>query len=128
MKSASHSRKKWSLAALAAADLVVFSGTSPHSASSIVLFIGFMLLAASFYVLLLGALRLVAWYGVSPGRYRKRFIRLMAGLFSGLVALQSIGELSPRDVLVLLPLAFLAYLYMSYGRKVAPAAAPAVSS
>jgi hypothetical protein len=114
---ASRSRKRWPIAALAIADLAVFGVTSPHSAPSIVLFIGFLLLAVSFYVLLLGALKLVAWYGVSPGRHRKRFIRLMTGVFSGLVALQSIGELSTRDVLVVLPLALLAYLYLSYGRR-----------
>lgn len=118
-------RKKWLLAALAAADLVVFGGTNPHSAPSIVLFIGFLLLATNFYALLLGALKLVAWYGLSPGRYHKRFIRVAAGLFSGVVALQSIGELSSRDVLVLLPLAFIAYLYLSYGRR-KPVAVPAV--
>jgi len=119
-KEASRSRKKWPLAALVAADLAVFGGTDPHNAPSIMLFIGFLLLSASFYVLLLGALRLVAWYGLSPGRYRKRFIRLSAGVFSGLVALQSIGELSRRDVLVVLPLALIAYIYVSYARKEAP--------
>ncbi len=115
--SRSHNHRKLPLLALIAADLSVFGATSPQNASSIVLFIGFLLLAATFYVLLLGALRLVAWYGISPGRYRKRFIRLTAGVFSGLVALQSIGELSSRDVLVLLPLALIAYIYLSYGRR-----------
>jgi hypothetical protein len=119
---ASHSPKKWPLAALAAADLAVFGGTNPSSAPSIVLFIGFLLLSASFYVLLLGVLRLVAWYGVSPGKQHRRLIRLLAGVFSALVALQSIGELSPRDVLVALPLALIAYIYVSYGRR-EPAAA-----
>lgn len=114
---ASPSRKKWLLAALAAADLVVFGGTSPHNTSSIVLFIGFLLLSINFYVFLLGALKLVAWYGVSLGRHRKQFIRLTAGVFVGLVALQSIGELSLRDVVVLLPLAVVAYFYLSYGRN-----------
>lgn len=121
-RSAHH--RKWPLAALLAADLAVFGGTSPHSAPSIVLFAGFLLLSASFYVLLLGALRLVAWYGVSPGSRRKRFIRLSAGVFSGLVALQSIGELSSRDVLVALPLALIAYMYLSYGRREPAAAKP----
>lgn len=113
---ASHPRKKWLLAALVASDLVIFGGTSPHNASSGVLFIGFLLLAVNFYALLLAMLRLAAWYGVSLGRHRKRFVRVTAGVFVGLAALQSIGELSPRDVLVLLPLALLGYLYLSYGR------------
>lgn len=116
MKIVSHSRT-WLLAGLALADILVFGGRDPHSASSAVLFVGFVLLAVSFYVLLLGLLKLAAWYGISPGRHRKRFIRLTAGLFSGVVALQSIGELSPRDGLVLLPLVVLAYLYLSYGAR-----------
>jgi hypothetical protein len=127
---ASHSqssRRKWPIAALAAADLVVFGATDPHNAPSMVLFAGFLLLATSFYVLLLSALKLFAWYGVSPGRHRKRFIRLSAGVFSGLVALQSIGELSSRDVLVLLPLAIIAYIYVSYGQS-QPSAAPVTAS
>lgn len=122
------SHRKWPLLALLAADLAVFGATSPQSAPSIVLFIGFLLLTATFYVLLLGTLRLVAWYGISPGSRRKRFVRLTAGVFSGLVALQSIGELSSRDVLVALPLAFIAYIYLSYGRRqAAPAATPTPS-
>jgi hypothetical protein len=123
----SHHHRKWPLAALLLADLAIFGGTSPQSAPSIVLFIGFLLLSASFYVLLLGALRLAAWYGISPGPRRRRFIRLGAGVFSGLVALQSIGELSSRDILVLLPLALIAYMYLSYGRR-EPSAAKAVAA
>jgi hypothetical protein len=124
MKIVSHSRK-WPLAVLAVADIVVFTGSDPRSAPSWVLFIGFILLAVSFYVLLLGLLKLAAWYGISPGRHRKRFIRLTAGLFSGLVALQSIGELGPRDVLVLLPLAVLVCLYLAYGYNGRPDSARA---
>lgn len=113
---ASHSPKKWPLAALATADLAVFGVANPESAPSQILFVGFLLLVANFYVILLAALKLAAWYGVSPGRRRQRFIWLMTAVFSGLAALQSIGELSPRDVLVLFPLASLLYLYLSYGR------------
>jgi hypothetical protein len=116
MKIVSRSRT-WLLVGLAVADLVVFAGSDPHSAPTLVLFIGFLLLAANFYVLLLGLLKLTAWYGISPGRHRKRFIRLATGLFGGLVALQSIGELSSRDLLVLLPSVVLAYLYISYGPR-----------
>lgn len=123
LASRSHGHKRWYIAALIGADLVMFGGTNPSKVPSMALFLGFLLLIANFYVLLLAALRLVSWYGVSPGRHRKRFIRVTAGVFGGLVALQSIGELSGRDVLVLLPLALLAYMYLSYGRR-EPASAP----
>ncbi|HVX47789.1 MAG TPA: hypothetical protein VHA05_00310 [Candidatus Saccharimonadales bacterium] len=117
LASHSHKRRKWPAAALVTADLVVFGGTDPSKVPSIGLFLGFLLLIANFYALLVVALKLVAWYGVSPGKHKQRFVRVTAGVFAGLVALQSIGELSARDVLVALPLAFLAYMYLSYGRR-----------
>lgn len=106
----------WLLASLLLADIAVFSGSNPHNAPSMMLMIGFGLLIVNFYLLMLGLVRL-SNYGLLTGRYRhKRFARLATGLFAGLVALQSIGELGSRDIVVLLPLAVLGYLYISYGR------------
>lgn len=114
MKYASHPRR-WFIAGIVAADMVVFGTTNPHSAPSWLLVAGFLLLSANFYLVVLGMLRLVGWYGIPLGKH-SRFARTAVGVFSGLVALQSIGELSPRDILVLLPLAAIAYFYSSYGR------------
>jgi hypothetical protein len=65
-------------------------------------------------------------YGI-PVRHRKRALRSAVLLISGLVALQSIGQLSPRDVLVLAPLSALMYMYIAYnrgGRRQTPSANP----
>lgn len=106
---------KFLMISLAVADLVIFGLSNSHQAATPVLFAGFLLLIANFYFFLLAALRLAAWYGLSLGVRRKGFIKLATGLFAGLVALQSVGQLSLLDVLVALPLLALAYLYVSYG-------------
>lgn len=87
---------------------------------------GFLLLAVSLYAVLLGVLKIGSWYGLSSVKHRRRLARTTAGVLSGIIALQSIGELSSRDILVLLPLALIAYLYMSYGRA-RPAVTPEIS-
>ncbi len=103
-------------ASLIVGDAIVFGAWNPDSAPSLVLIIGFLLLIANVYALSLGLLKLASWYGLMPSKQLRRLARIATSLFGGLIALQSIGELSPRDVLVLLPFVLLTYLYVSYGR------------
>lgn len=110
---------------LLATDVVVFGLTDPQEVPSIMLAGGFLLLAATLYQIILGLLQAADWYGLPGGAHRKRQARTLTGLIAGLVALQSIGELGPRDVLVLLPLAFIAYLYVSYGKDAGKASSSA---
>jgi uncharacterized membrane protein YfhO len=98
------------------ADSLLFSLTNPDNVPSLMLISGFLLLAATFYYLVLGLMAVAGWYGLSTPKHRRRFARLTTGVVAGVIALQSIGELSARDILVLLPLAILAYLYVSYGQ------------
>lgn len=79
---------------------------------------GFLLLAANIYYAIYNLLKLGKWYGLGAGKHQRRLARTTTGVLGGLVALQSIGELSSHDVLLALPLVFLAYLYMSYGKSV----------
>jgi hypothetical protein len=102
---------------LLVADSVLFSLTNPDNVPSLMLAGGFLLLTATLYCLALGLMAIAGWYGLSTSRHRRRFARITTGVVASLIALQSIGELSMRDVLVLLPLAVLAYLYVSYGRS-----------
>jgi len=105
----------WKFAGLAAADGIVFGFTNAVSVPSFVLMVGFLLLSVTFYYLIRGLLTFVGLYGVSVRR-KRRLAAVMTGAVSGLVALQSIGELNSRDVLVLVPLMLIGYVYTSYGK------------
>ncbi len=105
----------WRISGLLLADALVFGLTNPNDTLSFMLIVGYILLCATIYYLLDGFLSLSKLYGV-PLRHKKRFLRSAVLLISGLVALQSIGQLSPRDALVLAPLSALAYLYVAYAR------------
>lgn len=106
----------WQGIALLAADAAFFGTTNPGRVVSIVLMLGFLLVTFSLYYLvglLLSAARL---YGLSFGRHHRRLALFATGAVAGMLALQSIGEFSLRDALVLGPLALLLYVYLGYGR------------
>lgn len=92
---------------------LLFGGTNASSVPAIIVGAGFILLSILFYYLAYGVIRLVELHGL-PIKRKRRLATSLMGIFSSLVALQSIGELSPRDVLVLLPLVIVAYLYSFY--------------
>jgi hypothetical protein len=106
----------WRISLLLAADGLVFGATNPNDTASFMLIVGFILLCATAYYLLDGLLTLTKLYGL-PLRHKKRFLRAMTLLVSGLVAFQSLGQLSVRDVLVLSPLSVLLYLYIAYSKS-----------
>lgn len=102
--------------ALVAVDAAFFGLTNAARVPSGLLIVGFLLVALSIYVLFRAALGVLSIYGAPLKDHGKRpalYISLWAGL---LVALQSLGELSPRDVVVLALLMAIAYLYTTYGR------------
>jgi hypothetical protein len=115
MKPLAH-KHTWKFAGLAAVDGIVFGLTNAASVPSFVLMVGFLLLSVTFYYLIRGLLTFVGLYGVSVRR-KRRLAAVMTGAVSGLVALQSIGELNSRDVLVLVPLMLIGYVYTSYGKS-----------
>jgi hypothetical protein len=121
-----HSRFR-RIALLIMVDAVVFGLTDPQQVPSIALAGGFLLLAVTLYQIFLGLLQLANWYGLPGAVHRHRQARTLTALVGGLVALQSIGELGARDILVLLPLAFMAYLYISYGKTARQPVPAAVS-
>jgi hypothetical protein len=110
-----HKPAAWRLSAVLLADGLLFGDTNAGSANSFVLISGFVLVIATIYQLARALIAAAGLYGLHSGRPRQLAASL-TGLVSGLAALQSIGELSPRDVLVLLPLVVLAYLYSSFIR------------
>ncbi len=106
----------WRISGLLAVDGVIFGLTDPQQVPSFVLAGGVILLVVTLYELLLAVLHAAGWYGLPGGAHRKRQSRVLTGLVGGVIALQSIGELGQRDVVVLLPLALIVYLYISYGK------------
>lgn len=107
-----HFRK---FAALAIVDGAMFGLTNPRSVPPIGLMAGFLLLVVTLYYLFSGLVRLTRLYGVRLKRPR-RLALIATGLIAGLVALQSIGELNALDIMVLVPLVVVGYVYGYYGR------------
>jgi len=97
-------------------DLIYFSNTSATQATPYIIFLGFLLIIATLYVLINAFMKLLSVYGLKLKQINK-FSILMSIFLTSLLALQSIGELSIKDFLVLLPLTLIAYIYSSYGKK-----------
>jgi len=108
-----HHRHFWQAITLLVLDIAFFTKTNASQVAPIVLIIGFVLLVLTCYELLYGLLSVARLYGL-PIRYKQRLALYLSGVAGLILALQSIGELTPRDVLVLLPLATLGYIYGVY--------------
>ena len=108
-------KRIWPVLVLLLADGLLFSYTDATSVPSYVVMIGFLLLAATLYQLVRGGLALTALYGLKIKR-RHSLSLFMTGVIAGLIALQSVGQLSQRDFLVVLPLIILGYTYSAYAR------------
>ena len=100
---------------LLALDLLLFCTTNPSTAPSFVTIVGYVLLVATFYYGIYGLIGLGRLYGLKIKRRRSLAIYLTV-VVGMVVALQSIGELGMRDVLVILPLALVGYLYSAYSK------------
>jgi hypothetical protein len=108
-----HYKHFWQAIAVLIGDIVFFSSINASQVAPFVLIIGFVLLLLTCYVLIYGLLSIARLYGL-PVRYKKQLAIYLSGVAGLIMALQSIGELSPHDVLVLLPLATLGYVYGVY--------------
>ena len=104
------------LTALFVVDAVFFTRTDAHSVTSVTLIVGFLLLVSTTYLCLKQLIRLSRLYGLPFSRHERRFALFGTGVVTLLIGLQSMGELSRRDLLVSLPLVVISYLYFSYGR------------
>ena len=106
----------WQISGLIIADLVFFSTTNPSNVPSYMLVVGFVLFMATFYYLVLGLFRLGKWYGLDFTNKQIRLARIITVVTGVILALQTTGQLSHREIFVLIPLAMIAYAYMSYVR------------
>jgi hypothetical protein len=108
-----HYRHFWQALGVLVLDIAFFTRTNAGKVAPFILIIGFILFLLTCYVLLYGLLGIARLYGL-PVRYKQRLAVYLSGVLGLIVALQSIGELTPRDILVLLPLATLGYIYGVY--------------
>lgn len=104
----------WQITGLIIADVLFFGVTNPTNVPSYMLIVGFVLLMTTFYYLVLGMFRLGKWYGLDFSKKQVRLARIITTITAVIVALQTTGQLSHREIFVLMPLAILAYAYMSY--------------
>lgn len=103
-------------AGLLVADTMVFGGSDPQKVPSVMLIVAFLLLTATLYYLIRSLIKAVRWYGLKT-RHPGRLTAVITVVAAIIMALQSIGELTARDILVLLPFVVIGYLYASYGNK-----------
>lgn len=110
-----HRKQRWYYLGLIGLDGLFFGLINAAEAPAIMMIIGFALLSISLYYLIYGLVGLSSLYGLS---LRKRpLARYLTIIASSLLALQSIGQLSARDIQVLLPLVLLGYGYAAYARN-----------
>jgi membrane-bound ClpP family serine protease len=98
-------------------DSLFFSLTNPSSVPAALLIVGFGLLMTTLFMFVYGLIALLGFYGISFSKHQARFAVSATGLVAVICALQSVNELSIHDVMVLVPMALIAYVYVSYGRR-----------
>jgi hypothetical protein len=103
----------WQAFAVLLADIILYTRTNAATIAPIVLIVGFILLALTAYVFVYGLCSIARLYGL-PVRHKRRIATFLSIVFGLIVALQSIGELSARDIFVLVPLVMIGYAYATY--------------
>lgn len=109
-------RKVWVVIVLLLADALFFSLTNPSSVSSVVLIVAFALLLVTLYVLLELGITGIGLYIPGLKQQRRRLAFALTIVLGILLALQSTGQLSSRDALVIIPLGIVLYIYLTYFR------------
>ncbi|HET9174504.1 MAG TPA: hypothetical protein VFN56_04475 [Candidatus Saccharimonadales bacterium] len=96
---------------------VFFSNTNPTQIPSLWLIIGFGIMTALIYWTVRSVIAILGFYSKRIASQRKRLVRGGTILVAILFALQSAGQLTLKDIAVLLPLTILSFMYFSYSRK-----------
>jgi len=103
--------------ALLVIDGIFFGLIDPRKAYALTIIIGFGLLVLTIYTLvdlLLGLLERIVTF---PAMTRHRLHTSITMLLGLLIAMQSIGQLTVKDLLAIIPLVLVAAFYLSYQRK-----------
>ncbi len=106
----------WLVSGLVLLNFALFANTNAATVPAFMLIVGFLALAALFWVAWYGFFNLLGMYGIHLQR-KRRLVLYASGICSGLLALQSINQLSGRDFMVMAPLLLLAYMYSVYAKS-----------
>ncbi len=107
-------RKFMQLSALFVLDVLFFGLIDPAKAYAVVVIVGFGLLVATVYVIVDFLLLLIEKLAVITPMARKRLLSGATMLFALLVAMQSIGQLTVKDMFAIVPLVVVVAFYLSY--------------
>lgn len=99
-----------------AADGLFFGLTDPAKVGSVWLIVGFVLAVATIYWLARGFVALLGLYSKALRRQHRRLVRAFTLIGAVLVGLQSMGQLTFRDLAILVPMVLIGYFYISYSR------------
>jgi hypothetical protein len=95
------------------ADFGFFNFTNANKATTAQLFLGIALVLLTGYFVVYGLLHAVNMYGFKIKGVKRTSI-YTSSLIALLIALQSMGQLSIRDVIILIPLSYIVYIYLGY--------------
>lgn len=98
-------------------DALLFGFTDPAHVASLWLIVAYVLAVATLYWVVQAVVGLASLYVSGIKKQRRRLVKLLTVLSAVLLALQSTGQLSVKDMALLVPLVILGYFYFSYGRK-----------
>jgi uncharacterized protein (DUF3820 family) len=109
-------RKFILMTGLVAIDALFFGLTNPNRVPSLLLIVGFGLVVATLYTVLRLVLSIgevySAWF-----RRQRRPVGFVTVVLAAMLALQSIGQLALRDVVVLLVLSAVLAVYYNYSKS-----------
>lgn len=110
-------RKTLYLITLLLVNVAFFGFVSPLEGSSLLLFVGFAILAVDFYLLVRFIISIVSQLSGHKWRNPRLFAMAVTSVFIIILSLQSIGQLSLRDVVAILIIGGIFLIYSSYYRK-----------
>ena len=95
-------------------DAAFFSLTSPQTSHSLLIIAGICLLVAGIYVWTATLVRVLGAFWPLTLRTKWRLVMFLTVMTSLLIVMQSIGQLSWRDALVIIPFVAVLYAYIAY--------------
>jgi len=111
-----HAKRVGVVAVFAIVNMLFFGLFNPQASSPLIVILGCCLLVITIYLVSVAFTELLSW-GISLTKMTRRRVALFVTMLSTfLILMQSIGQLTLRDALAVLPLVLIAYLYITYSK------------